>query len=136
MTQVVNIIRFNNIKRTRQIIHIFAKHGFGTLADRLGIYKFLAKNAKETYLNGEIEIDNKKRSIGERLRLSFEELGPTFVKLGQIISTRPDMLPPEVISELEKLQDSVSPIPYEDVRTLIESELHDKIENVAMSFTQ
>ena len=55
-------------------------------------------------------MDNTRLSIGERLRRSCEELGPTFVKIGQILSTRPDVFSPEVTSELEKLQEAVHPL--------------------------
>lgn len=112
---------------------VFAKHGFGTLMDRLGILKFLKidKQSRE-YSEGEIS----KLSIGERLRLSFEELGPTFIKLGQIMSTRPDLLPHDIIHELEKLQDAVAPFPMTEVREVIEFELGDKLENIFKEFKE
>lgn len=73
-------------------------------------------------------------SIGERLRLALEKLGPTFIKLGQILSTRPDLLPSDVIHELEKLQDAVPPFPMDEVRLVIESEIGDKLENIFRTF--
>lgn len=130
---MVVINRYNHIKRYRQIILVFTKHGFGTLIDQLGIFNYL--NIKKRLGKGDSE-DNEKLSIGERLRLSLEELGPTFIKLGQIISTRPDILPPDVIAELEKLQDAVPPFPYEDVKSLIESEFDDKLENIFKEFNE
>jgi ubiquinone biosynthesis protein len=112
---------------------VFANHGFGTLMDRLGILKFLNidKQSRE-YSDGEIS----KLSIGARLRLSFEELGPTFIKLGQIMSTRPDLLPHDIIHELEKLQDAVAPFPMTEVREVIEFELGDKLENIFKEFKE
>jgi len=74
--------------------------------------------------------------VGERLRLSLEELGPTYIKLGQILSTRPDILPLDVIAELEKLQDNVPPFPFENVKSLIENEIDDKLENIYKEFNQ
>jgi ubiquinone biosynthesis protein len=62
--------------------------------------------------------------------LALEELGPTFVKLGQVLSTRPDLLPPAYITELTKLQDSVPPAPWEDVREIIIQDLADKPEQI------
>ena len=125
--------RHRKFKRSRQIVMVFANHGFGTLMDRLGILKFLNidKQSRE-YSDGEIS----KLSIGARLRLSFEELGPTFIKLGQIMSTRPDLLPHDIIHELEKLQDAVAPFPMTEVREVIEFELGDKLENIFKEFKE
>lgn len=74
------------------------------------------------------------RSIAERIRISCEELGPTFVKLGQILSTRSDLVPDSIAKELAKLQDSVKPFSYEEARQLIESELEGKIEDIFGNF--
>jgi ubiquinone biosynthesis protein len=112
---------------------VFANHGFGTVMDRLGILKYLKIN-KQSREFAEKEIS--KLSIGERLRLSFEELGPTFIKLGQIMSTRPDLLPSEIIHELEKLQDAVAPFPITEVMEVIEFELGDKLEKIFREFKE
>lgn len=125
--------RHIKFKRFKQVVMVFANHGFGSLMDRLGILKYfkMEKQAREC---AEREIS--RLSIGERLRLSFEELGPTFIKLGQIMSTRPDLLPHDVIHELEKLQDSVAAFPLNEVRRVIESELGDKLENIFKEFKE
>ena len=70
----------------------------------------------------------------EHVRLALEELGPTFIKLGQILSTRPDILPPSYITELSRLQDQVPPSPWEDIKRRIEEELGDSIENLFLAF--
>jgi len=67
--------------------------------------------------------------------MALEELGPTFVKLGQIMSTRPDMVPRELITELEKLQDKVPPFPAEDARRIIEEELGSSIDSLFRDFS-
>ncbi len=72
--------------------------------------------------------------VPERLVGSLLALGPTFIKLGQILSTRPDVLPDEYISALKVLQDQVPPIPFSEVRTVVESELGDGVEVVFQSF--
>jgi ubiquinone biosynthesis protein len=128
---VINQIK--HIKRYRQIIRVFIKHGFGTIVDNLGILRYL--KIKRYLLKGENSCDEK-LNIGERLRLALEELGPTFVKLGQIISTRQDILPPYIIRELEKLQDEVSPFPFQEVKSIIESELNDDLENIFAEFDE
>ena len=136
MIYLVVFNRYRHIKRYRQIILVFVKHGFGTLIDQLGIFDYLNIKIKKRFGKDKDENSNEKLSIGERLRLSLEELGPTFVKLGQIISTRSDILPPDVIAELEKLQDAVPPFPFEDVKSLIESEFDDKLQNIFKEFNE
>ena len=80
--------------------------------------------------------DNAEASAGKRLRLALEELGPTFVKLGQILSIRRDILPAGVVEELKRLQDSVQPFPFSEVKALIESEFNDSLEHVYQEFDQ
>lgn len=124
----------NTIKRYRQIIGVFAKHGFGILMDKLGIFQHL--KIKRKISNAHVEPGNSRLSKGERLRMSLEELGPTFIKLGQILSTRPDIFPPDVVEELKKLQDSVPPFSFSEVRKVIEDEFGDKLENIYKEFDQ
>lgn len=124
--------QYNHIKRVRQIIQVFIKHGFGAIIDNIGILSYL--KIKKKTLNNNVEDKVMKLTVGQRLRLALEELGPTFVKLGQIISTRHDLLPKDIIEELEKLQDSVPPFPFEEVKNVIESELGDKLENIYAKF--
>jgi ubiquinone biosynthesis protein len=75
-------------------------------------------------------------SRGRRLRNALEELGPTFIKLGQLLSVRRDIFPADIIEELGKLQDSVPPFSFSEVKALIESELNDKLENIYAEFSQ
>jgi ubiquinone biosynthesis protein len=70
----------------------------------------------------------------QRLRVSFEELGPTFIKFGQLLSTRPDLVPEPFIEEFTKLQDNVQPLPYEAVQQMVEAELGRKIDEIYGSF--
>lgn len=121
-----------NIKRYQEIITVFAKHGFGLIIDQLGIFDYLKMRKHST----NAEVANSKRSIGERLRISLEELGPTFVKVGQILSTRADIVPHDIVKELKKLQSSVQPISFDEVKTVIESEFEDPLENIFKELTQ
>lgn len=123
----------NSISRYRQIIAVLTKHGFGILLDQLGIFKYLKI---KKWGSKDIENDKAKLSTGERLRLSLEELGPTFIKLGQVLSTRPDILSADIIEELKKLQDSVPSISFDKVKKVIEEEFEDKLENVYKEFEE
>lgn len=84
----------------------------------------------------EKKVQRERKSIGERLRNVFEELGPTFIKIGQILSTRSDILPESVIKELEKLQDSVTPMSFSEVKNIIENEFATKLEEVFHEFDE
>ncbi len=108
------------MNRYRQILTILFKYGFGDLLDSLRI---------DQYIEAGLQAISKKRvdrveklTRPQRLRMSFEELGPTYIKLGQILSTRPDLVPADFVDELAKLQDEVPPFPFENVKAAIESE--------------
>ncbi|MBW2208724.1 MAG: AarF/ABC1/UbiB kinase family protein, partial [Deltaproteobacteria bacterium] len=100
---------------------VLFKYGFGDLVNTLKIEQYLEIGLQMVSRNRREKIE--KLSRAERLRMVLEELGPTFIKMGQILSTRPDLLPIEFIRELPKLQDDVSPFPFPDVKGIIESEL-------------
>lgn len=106
-------------ERYRQILTVLLKHGFGYFLLELGM-GWLVPFHKGVMGHGEKEHPYTKP---EHLRMALEELGTTFIKLGQILSTRADLLPPEFLKELAKLQSSVAPIPYETAREEIEREL-------------
>ena len=110
------------MRRFQQIAQILVRHGFGELVDLLGA----------TPVFPLARVLRRRPSLGppQRLRIALEELGPTFVKLGQVLSTRPDLLPPAYIAELARLQDAVPPAPWEWVRAQIEAELGAPIDDV------
>ena len=120
------------IKRYKEIIAVFTRHGFGMLFQRVDSRPFSAK--KRGMSDPDIDSDNAEASAGKHLRMALEELGPTFVKLGQILSIRQDILPDGVVKELKKLQDSVPPFSFSEVRTLIESEFQDSLEHIYQEF--
>lgn len=128
------IIRRNSIRRYSQIIAVFTKHGFGLLIDQLGIFNYL--KIKMSIQNIDVETKSYRLSTGARLRLSLEELGPAFVKLGQILSTRPDIFSSNVVNELKKLQDSVPPFSFSEVKAVLENEFEDKLENIYKEFDE
>ncbi|KQN98815.1 ABC transporter [Paenibacillus sp. Leaf72] len=121
--------RIRQLQRYRTIVTAIARNGLGYVSDGIGArdrLRFIRKPEQE-------EIQT--RSVGERIRTLLEELGPTFVKLGQIASTRPDLIPANILVELERLQDHVSAFPYEEVTQIIEAELGDTIENLFLNFS-
>lgn len=112
--------RFRHIRRLVQIIEVFMRHGFGFVLDRLGLSQ-LARRRRPIDKVAEL-------SPARRLLLALQELGPTFIKLGQVISTRADLLPPEYIEELRKLQDAVPSFPFEQAQQMVERELGGPLE--------
>ena len=115
--------RRQNLARLGEIAQVAARHGFG--------YAF---GRKET--ETELEGDGGGRSRGRRVREMLDELGPTFVKFGQLLSTRPDIVPPDILQELRGLQDDARPEPFERVRSMIESELGLGVEQVFTEFDE
>jgi len=108
-------------KRYLEILNVISKHGFGYLFDRIKSVNIIPKLEVTKK-----EIKNYPAAI--RLRLMLQELGPTFIKVGQILSTRPDLVPEAYAQELENLKDNVAPMPFSDVKTIVETELGQKIE--------
>src|SRR5699024_6415204 len=121
----------NKVKHTQryqEVLNVFLKNGFSHILFRIGLTDRLSKEQPET--KGNINLQN----IGIKLRESLQELGPTFIKLGQIASSRRDLVPEEIAVELEKLQDDVLSFPFETVREIVETELGEKLENVYENF--
>lgn len=112
---------YRNINRYRQILTILFKYGFGNIIDVLKIDQYLEIGLKVISRTRPERVE--KLSPAQRVRLLFEELGPTFIKFGQILSTRPDLIPVHYLFELEKLQDDVPPFSFDEVRQIIADEL-------------
>jgi len=109
---------FQDLNRLRQISIIAARHGFADLLDRAGLWRLLGR--KEAV---EVSPEARRASTARRFRMLLNDLGPTFVKLGQILSTRADLLPAEFIDELSTLQDQVPAISIELVNAQIRESL-------------
>lgn len=111
---------YQQAQRYRTIVGVFLKYGYEDLAQRLPLPSALRWTFRKTRAEQEAIAQ---LSQAERLRRAFEELGPTFVKLGQLLSARTHLLPRPLTEELKKLHDAVPPIPFAEVRQVIESEL-------------
>jgi len=122
--------RYRHFLRYRQIARVFLKHGLGYLIQRMGMEKYVPLPSLYTVQKCERESDY---CIADKLTHALMELGPTFVKFGQVLSTRADILSPEFIAELERLQDKVSPVPIEQIKEQIAREIG-PVEQVFASF--
>ena len=119
------------LKRYGRIVSVLVRYGFGDLLHRLGV-RHVAWQRMFTKQAEALE----RLSVPERVRLAFEELGPTFIKLGQVLSSRPDLLSTEFVKELTKLQDSVPPFHFEDARSLVEAQFGRPLMEVFASFEE
>ncbi|WP_296891210.1 AarF/ABC1/UbiB kinase family protein [uncultured Methanobrevibacter sp.] len=116
-------------KRFHEITKALRKYGFG---------KFLNKSVKEKIIPSkddeyEIMLDTE---LPKNLRMMFQELGTSFIKLGQLLSTRPDMVGERIAKEFEQLQEDNPPVPYEEVKRVIESELNGNIDELFSEFSK
>ena len=125
---------YRHLTRYRQILAVFFKYGFGDLVDLLKIDQYIEIGLQMISRNRRERLERMTRA--ERVRLAMEELGPTYVKLGQVLSTRPDLIPVDFIKELAKLQDEVPPFPFEEVRHIVERELGDVPERLFDQFDE
>jgi len=119
---------FRSISRYNHILKVLIKYGFEDFVD------YLEENKKYTFLQKLIPKKSRKQasqySKWAKMRLVCEELGPTFVKFGQILSNRPDLIPMELALELEKLHDNVPPMSEDVAKQIVETELNDTVENL------
>lgn len=114
-----------HINRYRQLAHIMAKHGMGYFVSQMGMSSYLTHMRRR-----DIESKKPKHSAAVTYRMILEDMGPTFIKFGQILSTRPDIISREYVKEFSKLQDDVNPIPFEIISKQIEKEIDGPLESV------
>ncbi|TSB46852.1 ABC1 kinase family protein [Alkalicoccobacillus porphyridii] len=121
--------RIRYIQRYQDILTALFHYGFGHLVRDLGLLDFVRTPKRK-------KDPNYYRSTAERLRLLLEELGPTFIKMGQVASTRSDIFPDYLIKELSKLQDHVPPFPFKDVKAIIEEDLGNSLDSIFQHFDE
>lgn len=121
-------IRVRRLERYRQVVAVLGKYGFGYLVERMDPERVTPVRRALRKLHHE------EHSEAQHLRLACEELGGTFIKLGQILSTRTDLLPPDYARELAKLQDAVPPEPPGVIEAVIEQELGRPVQEVFATF--
>ncbi len=125
---------YRHIKRYRQILSIFLKYGFGNLLGNLRVDEYAGTAWRTIHPGRAKKLEGLSRA--ERVRRALEELGPSFIKMGQILSTRPDLLPADLVQEFAKLQEDVPAFPLSDVKHIIEEELHEPLEQVFPYFEE
>jgi ubiquinone biosynthesis protein len=116
-----------NLGRITEIAQVAVRHGFGYFFERHRLTDLIPGR-------GPAVVDGTPSQRGQHLREMLDELGPTFVKFGQLLSMRPDVLPPDIIAELRGLQDDVRPFPYEDVERVVREDLGQPIERLFTEF--
>jgi ubiquinone biosynthesis protein len=112
---------YRNLDRYRQILGILFKYGFDSVLDRINLGSYLGTGLQMIPRNRHEKVEG--FTDYERIRMALEELGPTFIKMGQILSTRPDLIPLDLMQELTRLQDNVPPFPIAQVKEILQQEL-------------
>jgi ubiquinone biosynthesis protein len=125
---------FDRLRCYRHIMAVLAKYGFGEVTGALRSRISIRLGGKEGPSQSKPMVTTGTRPA--RVRLALEELGPAFIKLGQLLSTRPDLVPPEYIKEFEQLQDQVAPEPVEKIMVELQYELGGRIEDIFTSFDE
>ncbi len=124
--------RARKIGRLSEIAQVAVRHGFGYFFERHKLTDLLPWTTRVEA--GAVNATGSER--GRHLREMLDELGPTFVKFGQLLSTRPDVVPPDIVAELRSLQDDVRPFPFVQVRDVIEGELGLTLEQAFLRFDE
>jgi ubiquinone biosynthesis protein len=124
--------RLRRLNRYREIGSILVKYGFGYVLEEVGLFQVLSLKDR---LAAEMKNGNTQEA-GFRIRCMLEELGPAFIKLGQLLSIRSDLLPAEIVKELELLQDQVPPVPVEEIKAKIHQEFGRTTEETFLSFNE
>jgi ubiquinone biosynthesis protein len=117
-----------SLGRITEIAQVAVRHGFGYFFERHRLTDLIPRRG------GSELVEGTPSQRGQHLREMLDELGPTFVKFGQLLSMRPDVLPPDIIAELRGLQDDVRPFPYEDVERVVREDLGQPIERLFTEF--
>ncbi|MBP8128639.1 MAG: hypothetical protein KA184_03595 [Candidatus Hydrogenedentes bacterium] len=125
--------RTRNARRLIQVLHVLVRHGFADLLRRAGFHRSLPARLLRRVKLLEAPA-GEPATFGVRLRAALTELGPSFIKLGQVMSTRPDLFGYEMSAELSKLQDEVPPLPYEAIAPVIQEALDAPVDAIFASF--
>ncbi len=121
--------RRTKIERIREVVNILLEHGLVDFIKELGLSSFVSRSKMES------RIEKRMKEVkAEDIRYLFEDLGPAFIKLGQFLGMRPDLVPPEFAKELQKLYDEATPFSPDVAKKIIEKELGDDLSNIFDEF--
>ena len=121
-----------NINRLSQVIYVFIKYGFGHVIDQIRLHRFIPLRKRLKVFGQWPAV--KGPTVPERLRMAFAELGPSFIKLAQLLSARPDLITTQFANEFKKLQDKVPPFQVAEAKRIIEEETHLAIDKIFSDF--
>ena len=119
------MLKPRNLARLQKVAAVFLRHGFDDVLETFDVFSWIGLKRRRRRKPAE-----RMQSRAEKLRLALEELGTTYIKLGQLLSTRPDLLPEPFVDELARLQDRVEPEPFGEIRILLEQELGQPLDEV------
>jgi ubiquinone biosynthesis protein len=122
------LITARDLGRLHDIASVLIRYGFSDFVQRMGVGTLLEKAGKILRLKEPTE--TAKMDTPQRVCRAMQELGPTFIKLGQILATRVDLFPPEWIAEFETLQDRIPPIPFDELREQLQEDLGAPVEEI------
>src|SRR5690349_2471500 len=125
-----------SISRLSEIAQVMVRHGFGYFLEAHKLSDLLPGRSSEDRLAGVAAEHGAASARGQHLRELLDELGPTFVKFGQLLSTRPDVVPPDIVVELRGLQDDVRPVPLADIEKVVEEDLGLSIRQLFSEFEE
>ncbi len=120
---------FKNAGRVKEIVSVLVSHGFLELVNRMKLERFLTKKTQDSNKSAMLPVP-------ERLRMVFEELGTTFIKLGQVMALRSDLLPEAYTDEFQKLQDDVPSVPFSEIKAFLEHEYKKPLSEVFLEFEE
>ncbi|MBI2061746.1 MAG: hypothetical protein HYT87_18550 [Nitrospirae bacterium] len=134
LNQLLTLHRtYKSLGRLRQIVAVLSRHGLSQFFQTSPLAKFIP--LRRRFLRA-LSSEDEAVPLPRRIRQAMEELGPTFVKLGQMLSMRPDLVPPGFVEEFQRLQDAVNPLPYDQLKPVFLAELGKDAKEVFATFTE
>ncbi len=127
---------YRNFQRLQTILNVLLKHGFGELVRKINLHKLLPVKKQASVLKIQTPEKFDSITIPIRFRMVLEELGPTFIKFGQVLSTRPDIIPSNFVQEFKKLRKDTPPVEFGQIKTQVSNELGKEFENIFSEFTE